>query len=200
MKKVLRFPEFNAKVIIRQEDQPQSPRTSWDNAGVMVCFHSRYSLGDKHSYSSNDYNGWDEMERAISRKENVAVILPLYLYDHSGQTISTKPFSCSWDSGQVGFIYMTKQQAIAEFGKKICTAKVRENALNLLQGEVETYDQYLQGYIYEFEVKTIDTKDSIDSCSGFYGDEVDNGIFDYVGIEGLTIERYTEVFNQANFK
>ena len=200
MKKVLRFPEFNAKVIIRQEDQPQNPRTSFDNAGVMVCFHWRLSLGDKHSYSHTDYDGWNEMERAISRKENVAVILPLYLYDHSGQTISTKPFNCRWDSGQVGFIYMTKKQAISEFGKKLCTAKVREKALNLLQGEVETYDQYIKGEIYEFEVKRIDTKDSLDTCSGFFGDEVDNGIFDYVGINGLTIERYTEVFNEANFK
>lgn len=36
------------------------------------------------------------------------VILPLYLYDHSGITISTGPFSCPWDSGQVGWIYAPK--------------------------------------------------------------------------------------------
>jgi hypothetical protein len=33
------------------------------------------------------------------------VILPLYLYDHGGITISCSPFSCPWDSGQVGWIY-----------------------------------------------------------------------------------------------
>ena len=38
-------------------------------------------------------------------KSKVA-ILPLYLYDHSGLTMSTNDFGDRWDSGCVGFIYM----------------------------------------------------------------------------------------------
>lgn len=35
--------------IVHDEDV-ESPR-EWDNIGKMVCFHNRYSLGDKHDYS-----------------------------------------------------------------------------------------------------------------------------------------------------
>ena len=165
----------------------------------MVCFHNRYSLGDKHDYSSNNYNGWDEMKKAIIRKEDVAVILPLYLYDHSGITMNTTGFSCNWDSGQVGFIYMTKKDAIENWGKKILTSKVIEKAKQCLIGEVKVYDQFLQGDIFGFKVKTIDTKEELDSCWGFYGDEADNGIYEHINVEVLTFERYKEVFDDANW-
>lgn len=180
------------KLIVEREDYPDNPR-SWDNIGTMVCFHSRYNLGDKHYYGSpaeflldllNDadlgsidgaaredileagsgifeevYHFWletqckqdvrdvldflrDEYEgfsiesigRFLARKNwdlfcvswlspsdievnelydlvratDKYVILPLYLYDHSGITISTEPFSCPWDSWQVGWIYAPK--------------------------------------------------------------------------------------------
>jgi len=44
------------------------------------------------------------------------VILPLYLYDHGGITMSTGAFSCPWDSGQVGWIYAPKKTFIDETG------------------------------------------------------------------------------------
>ena len=64
---------------IEQDSDPTNPRTEYDNLGTMVCFHKRYSFGDKHDINSNDFNGWDEMEKAIMKQEKVAVILPLYL-------------------------------------------------------------------------------------------------------------------------
>ena len=48
--------------------------------------------------------------------ESSVVILPLYLYDHGEITMSTGRFSCPWDSGQVGWIYCTKERFIAETG------------------------------------------------------------------------------------
>lgn len=44
------------------------------------------------------------------------VLLPLYLYDHSGITMKTSGFSCPWDSGQVGFIYASKDTFKKETG------------------------------------------------------------------------------------
>ena len=33
----------------------------------------------------------------------------LYMYEHSGITISTSKFNCQWDSGQIGFVYVEKK-------------------------------------------------------------------------------------------
>ena len=166
------------------DKSPESPRT-WDNLGKMVCFHRRYDLGDKHDFKKGDYNSWDELKAAILKKENVAVIQPMYMYDHSGITVSTKPFSCSWDSGQIGFIYITKEAAREGFMVKNVTAKIKERLLVNLNGEVETYDQYLTGDIYGF--KEVDSEgNEVDSCWGFYGDNPKtNGMSDHIDSEVL---------------
>ena len=165
----------NYRIKIIQEECPESPR-NWDNLGTMVCFHRRYILGDKHDYDHNDYSGWDEMERAIIKNEDAAIILPLYLYDHGGVTISTSPFSCPWDSGQIGFIYVSKKKLREEYGVKRLNDKIIERATNVLKGEVETYDQYLTGDIYGYEVYRVTTcneghehENLLDSCWGYYG-------------------------------
>jgi hypothetical protein len=82
---------------IYQDDCGESPR-EWDNLGEMICFHKRYDLGDRHSYTVHQAN-----ELAGKRE---MIVVPLYLYDHSGITMSTSPFSCPWDSGQVGYIWV----------------------------------------------------------------------------------------------
>ena len=197
MKKVLKFKEFGVKVIITQDFDFDNPR-EWAEGTKMIVFHNEVR-GDKHDYDFNHYEGWDEMEADILRKEKPAVILPLYLYNHSGLSISTEPFSCRWDSGQIGFILMDKKTAAANVSQKIVTAKGRENAIKRLIDEVKIYDQYLNNDVYHFKVKDLKTKDEVNSCGGFYGDTDDNGIFEHLDIEGLTLERYKEVFNQADF-
>jgi hypothetical protein len=164
---------------VLHDSSADSPR-EWDNLGTMVCFHNRYDLGDNHNYNSDDYNNWEEMKKAIQKEENTAVILPLYLYDHSGISISTGAFSCRWDSGQIGFIFVSKEKALQEFGGKIVTAKLKEKLERILNGEVETYDQYVRGEVYGFQI--VDEDDNhIDSCYGFYGtDFATNGMLDYI--------------------
>jgi hypothetical protein len=173
------------------DESPESPRTAWDNLGTMVCFHRRYDLGDKHNYSSSDYDSWDEVEKAIIKQEDVAVILPLYLYDHSGITMNTTGFSCGWDSGQVGFIYVSRETLRKEYSVKRISNKIVEKATKLLLGEVETYDQFLKGDVYGFKVFNVETCDKgceheeeIDSCWGFFGDNfIENGLIEHVDKE-----------------
>lgn len=40
-------------IFIYPDEYPDNPR-DWDNTGTMVCFHSRYNLGDKHEYTGKD--------------------------------------------------------------------------------------------------------------------------------------------------
>lgn len=175
-----------------QDSSPESPRT-WDNLGTMVCFHNRYDLGDNHNYNSDDYNSWEEMKKAIIKEENTAVILPLYLYDHSGISISTGAFSCRWDSGQIGFIFVSKEKALEEFGGKIVTAKLKEKLERILDGEVETYDQYVRGDVYGFQIVDEDD-DVVDSCYGFYGDNhKESGMLDYIDFELLGLNSQEEL-------
>lgn len=174
------------------DSSPESPRT-WDNLGTMICFHNRYDLGDNHNYNSDDYSSWEEMKQAIIKEENPAVILPLYMYDHSGISISTSPFSCRWDSGQIGFILVSKKQALEEFGGKIISAKLKQKLERILEGEVETYTQYVEGEVYGFEIVDEDD-DIVDSCYGFYGsDHKESGMLDYIDHELLGLSSREEL-------
>jgi hypothetical protein len=168
------------KVRVFYDERPDSPR-EWDNLGTMVCFHGKYNLGDKHSYDNNSYSGWEEMEKDIIDTENVHTILPLYLYDHSGITISTSPFSCRWDSGQVGWIFVSKEVVMKE---GVDETRVEE----YLKNEVKTYDQFLRGDVYGYEIVKVTTCDLgceheefIDSSYGYYdeNDCMENGV-DYL--------------------
>ena len=157
-----------------------------DNLGLMICFHDGYDLGDKNNYDSDRYQGWDEMEEDIMKNEGDALILPLYLYDHSGITMSTSPFSCTWNSGQVGFIVVSKQKLREEYSVKYVTQKTREIALKVLKGEVETYDQYLRGEIYRCVVKD-ENGEYVDSINGYY--DKDDCMSEGVGIAEYNIEQ-----------
>ena len=164
--------KFELEIV--QDTDPMNPRKEWDNLGTMVCFHKRYDLGDKHDYRTEDYDGWDELKEGIETNEGEIVILPLYLYDHSGITISTSSFDCRWDSGQVGFIFVSKYKILKEYGKEMDTETIEK----YLEGEVETYDQYLTGDIYGYRISKVtecelghEHKEEVDSCWGFYGEE-----------------------------
>lgn len=148
--------------IFRDDDSPESPR-EWDNLGEMVCFHSNYTLGDKHKYTQ------EELVKIIKRKDVIA--LPLFLYDHSGITMSTGksyPFDCPWDSGQVGYIFVTYENIKKEYSKKRVSKALRQKIEKYLEGEVETYDNYITGNVYGYRIE--DSKgNNLDGCWGFFG-------------------------------
>lgn len=155
---------------IYHDEDPTDPR-EWDSLGTMVCLHKRYKLGDEHGYTAGDFEGWEDMEQTLKAEKDIHTILPLYLYDHSGLSISTRPFGCPWDSGRIGVIYVTNK-------------KVREEGINpekveeYLRREVAIYDQYLTGDVYRYEISRVSVCDHgcehtelIDSCGGFFGEE-----------------------------
>lgn len=204
---------------LTQDSDYANPREDYDNFGTMVCFHDRYTLGDKHTYDdphefrqalagkfdddledkiealNNDryqelIDGGKDHYAAISvvdseisdliegiLEENDVLMLPLYLYDHSGLTMSTSNFNCRWDSGQVGWIYATGPQIEKEYGDR--SPESIERAKTLLLGEVETYDQYLRGDVFGINIETFVNTGSvdepeweqaeIDSCWGYFG-------------------------------
>ncbi len=153
------------KIEVKQEEliDCYDPR-QFDNIGTMACFHKRYNLGDgnKHNFKSEQFNSFGELKEAIINEVGTnAIILPLYLYDHSGITISTKPFSCGFDSGQIGFIYAMRNSE----GMTV------EQITNNLEKEVELYDKYLRGEIYSYYIINQVTGEFVESCGGFYSEK-----------------------------
>jgi hypothetical protein len=149
------------------DDDPENPR-NWDNLGHMVCWHKRYDLGDKHDWNSpQDFLGWSKEQKGR------LFLLPLYLYDHSGITMSTSPFSCSWDSGQVGYIYVTRDKVLREFKTKCVMKALRERVKKVLESEVVVYDRYLIGGFVGYIVLDMGGE-HVDSCWGF--EEVEHAI------------------------
>lgn len=165
---------YTIKIV--RDDDVESPR-EWDNLGKMICFHNKYNLGDKHDYTQ------EQLRDIVKRKDVIA--LPLFLYDHSGITMSTGEFSCQWDSSQVGYIFVDFEAIKKEYSVKIITKQLRETVITVLTGEVETYDDFLTGNVYGYEVEDSEGE-FIDSCYGYYGDDENNemvnqakGIIDY---------------------
>jgi hypothetical protein len=179
----------------------------------MVCEHGRYNLGDSDGREkainavreSRDYrDSWEEGDEALDLSEpsdlwtaiqrcSDVIACPLYLYDHSGITISMgrggNPFSCPWDSGMVGFIFMTKAMILSNWMKPATarlTPALKAQALDLMDGETKTYDMYLTGDVYGYVVERIDPEDEdedgeeLDSCWGMFG-------YDYAVEEGQAV-------------
>ena len=225
---------------IEYDDMPVNPRTDYDNFGKMVCWHSRYDLGDKHGFSEpseflkqrvsdtlsadevidfvkkdgcdsvkleydrhsrewvlRDYDAlfdkWfteytfspktlnhSDMAKEcileclpintlkeLADKKNV--ILPLYLYDHSGLSISCShsyPYNDRWDAGQVGWIFAGHDKIKNEYGA--VNEETLKQAKQLLISETETYDNYLRGECYGYVIEK--DGEEVDSCWGFLGD------------------------------
>lgn len=212
---------YKLKVELMDDTTGLDPRDD-DNAGTMVVFWNRYTLGDHENhydlggtYYKPELVASDELVREMIENEAKAndktlqewmeyvypdmtlreaaerdqcidfygegvlspeeaplfaaivaadggVVLPLSIYEHSGITISYGTFSYGWDSGPAGFIYITKKQMEKEGWDK-------EHATKYMQGEVECYDTYLTGMIYEWSVvDTDDEDDHLESCGGYF--------------------------------
>jgi hypothetical protein len=180
---------------------PRSPR-EWDNGCKMICWHDNYDLGDVQGNRYDhpiaqiceeegisaicgncggeleySYGEWYHIDEACMAQEikpvlREVVMLPLFLYDHSGLSISTTPFSCAWDSGMVGVAYMTLDMIKENWALNgpMSDEDIKsymERAESLICAETNTYNQYLQGDIYGHIVE--DSEGNIlDSCWGFY--------------------------------
>lgn len=181
-------------VRIVPDNYPSNPRDN-DNLCLMACVHGRYELGDKDAKSiiakklevnSSEYS-LSELVDMAEKSRLIFAMKPLYMYDHSGQTVSTSPFSCQWDSGQIGVVILFKETIKQEFGVKRfgknIIAQFNEKADSIIEAEVKEYDAYISGDYYSLEMLDADGEVE-DSVSGFIGTDVSkNGMLDYIPAE-----------------
>lgn len=149
---------------------------------------------------------WQDLFKMLD-ESNLILIKPINLYDHSGITVSTSngyPYNNRWDAGCVGFIYLTKKRVFDECGS-ITEENWKERADEYIESEMKVYDQYLRNECYRYtleekvhyrnettcphcgeviKVDEYDDYEEVDSCSGFYGDCLEeNGILDNISAD-----------------
>lgn len=147
------------------DENIDSPREWFDNVGKIYAEHRRYTIGDKDATR-------EEAEKAL-------VCLNLYMFEHSGIALSTRPFNDRWDSGQIGYVYATREAIQKTYGVKRITKKLIQTVKKDLAAEVETYSQYLNGEVYGYVKSKLSIcdhneqhKEEIHSCWGYYGDSI----------------------------
>jgi hypothetical protein len=214
---ILESNEAKYKLSFHLDNDSEDPRY-WDNPANMLCWHRDYSLGDKHNYSTindalhdlcrqynldadticafqdGDKTPKERDKRIIEILKDYVYIRFLYLYDHSGITISLNDFKDPWDSGVVGIIYMDKQTTLKNFpnADDINWQVIAEENI---QNEVDTYDQWIRGDVYSYCLEKLvkcphcnhEEEEFVDSCGGFYGDDLTtNGMLDCLPEEIVT--------------
>jgi hypothetical protein len=187
---------------IMQDPDPYNPRTAWENLTKMICWHRKYTLGDKHNFPSPK-----ELSQYLA---NTKIIhQPLYMMDHSGLTINMQGFAewdpQGWDWGRIGSILLTDEELGKELdrlGKK----ERQEKALSIFDSEIRVYNYYLQGEVYGYQIirrcPTCGREDETeDSGWGFYGNDLkENGIYDCLPVEFKDrIDAGEEFFCENNY-
>lgn len=158
-------------ISIWYDECPESPR-EWDNVAVLCLDHRRYTLPwECDEVSKGDFDSGEELVKLLKSECSAAVIMPVWGYDHGNLAISTGsrtyPFNDVWDSGMLGFAYVTRETILKELGLKRVSKRGLEWAERMIMGEIETYGAYLNGQIYGFSILN-DDGDVVDSCAGFY--------------------------------
>lgn len=146
-----------------------SPRDN-ENLGTLACWHRRYSLGDVQPKE-------DPIQYQEALPEDT-LIVPVYMLDHSGLTLSTSDFGDPWDSGQLGIYHVSPEEIIEAYGED--TLETRKQAEEGIKAEIEEYSDYLGGNCWGFEV--LDADDNhVDGCGGFIGgDPIENGMIEHM--------------------
>lgn len=158
----LKNPDNRLRYDIQPEPYPLNPREEFDHLGRIICWHARHNLGDRHHWRTPDEFRAENPDSAILK-------LRIFLFDHSGLTISTRPFHCPWDSGQVGWIFREKSGLRQEFGCQRLSKRMRQRIFRIFETEVAEYDHFLTGNIWS--VTVLDTtgavRDSIGNVVGY---------------------------------
>lgn len=149
---------------IYYDPDPESP-AEWDNLGTITYNdRARTVLGIVPATAERDA----EIARKVRDGEYIG--LPVWAYVHSGSTVKAalmNPFGCPWDSGRSGWVYVERDKAVKEFGRKLISKKLRIRIQDVLRGEVETFNQWLQGDVYGIVIER--DGEEIDSVWGCYG-------------------------------
>jgi hypothetical protein len=152
---------------------PGVPDPRGDFAGCgLVLSHRRYSWPNDAEISFGIFDGWEDVAAELRMHHGALVIMPVWMIDHSGTTMRAadeNPFRDPWDSGQLGFAYITAETwAMTQGAAWEGTDEQVAQARKLIEDEVETFGEWCAGETYQYEITSPDG-DQAGACSGYIG-------------------------------
>jgi hypothetical protein len=94
------------------------------------------------------------------------IVMPLYLYRHSGDFISLGSFNDPWDSAMMGLAYASKSDICKEFNCKRIGKQIKSKAINILKSQINNINAIINGALYGITHFDLDTDERYD-CGGF---------------------------------
>jgi hypothetical protein len=148
------------RVVAEHDHDAESPRWGAE-VGSMYGDYPRYTIGDERVGVLSDLDtrlqedGFEGALAWLVEEHGVTCVLPLYLTDHSGLSMTAGPNLVTegigevrvggWDTSLVGCIFATAESWEG--------AEILGDVEDVLRAEVTEYDMYLQGRVYRLFVE-----------------------------------------------
>lgn len=179
-------------IVCELYEYPEDPIESEEYITTFVLGHKRYNLGNKTPIDFSAHSSWEGVMSAIKREyKDMICAVPVYMYDHSGISLSTAPFTCPWDSGQIGYALIRKS-SLKKWGLKDQSI---EDLCKIIDNDVFKYSLYLNGFIY---IVSLIEHTTCETCGQTVTSIVDTSIIDS-GIDSITKDifgqEYTYIFD-----
>lgn len=132
--------ELDGGYVLKVYQDPDPERPEQDSTVWLQCTDNRY-FSPRIPKNRTDSDECD--------------IFPLYAYIHGGIALSLNPFSCTWDSGRIGTVFVARSEGSADFTTE-----------QIAQGKIDEWNSYLSGERYGYQLESPDGEE-LDSCWGY---------------------------------
>ena len=168
---IINYKGYNIE--IKQDKIAESPDDWGDDVLFLVGWDSRNFWIEREEFTKEIFGAYidpDNYEDYIDEMKTIKKeyhIFGLDAYIHSGISLSlhNEGYCCRWDTSNfIGAVFVKKTEV-----------KTKPKAEKIARGLIETWNDYLSGNIYGYN---IELDDGNDSCCGYYGNPDKSGLLD----------------------
>lgn len=163
---VEQFVHGDCTVRIVRDDMAECPLNEdyWHHGINFFLSHNNYLFTFAESFSDLMVEIEDEFEDTVTLEQvleyvrvryGAVSVLPVYMYSHGSDSVSTVPFGCHWDSGLLGIAWIDGAHGATDGEAYI-------------RGAVDAWNSWMRGEVYGYIVT--DSAGGEESCWGFVGD------------------------------
>ena len=137
----------------------ECPLGSYDDHVRLVEFSRRNGVSDTGVTKRGESPFSEPSDVAPWAKANGFICYPVFKYEHGNVAYSLGAFSCPWDSGQCGYLLLSRKEWKRRGKRSDSYAK----------GALESYTSWCNGEVFGYIIEDSDGNE-LDSCWGFIGD------------------------------